>query len=60
LTVKMCLAIISAMKPTSTAYTLRNIPTSLWRQVKIQAAHRGESIRAALLRALADYCAGKT
>jgi hypothetical protein len=43
----------------TTAYTVRGIPLSTWRLVKIQAAKRGESIRAALLRWMKEYGGGK-
>lgn len=36
-------------------YLLRGIPPELWREVKATAALRGESVRDALLRFLAEY-----
>jgi len=38
-----------------TNYLLRAIPAKLWQRVKIQAARRGETVRAAILRMLAEY-----
>lgn len=36
------------------AYTIRNIPPKLWREVKILAAREGESIRQLILNALEE------
>jgi hypothetical protein len=37
------------------SYVLRDIPVDLWRSVKVQAARRGETVKAAILRLLATY-----
>jgi hypothetical protein len=36
-------------------YILRDIPADLWRQVKVEAATEGVSVREVILRALRDY-----
>jgi len=37
------------------SYLIRAIPDTLWRRVKVAAARRGETVRAAILRLLAEY-----
>lgn len=39
-------------------YVVRGIPAIVWKKVKVRAAERGETIRAAVLRLLSDYAAG--
>ncbi len=36
-------------------YWLKGIPSDLWRAVKVRAAERGETVKAAMLRFLAAY-----
>ncbi len=40
-------------------YLFQGIPRALWQRVKVRAAQRGETVKAALLRFLARYAAGK-
>ena len=46
---------MATQKPKAKTQTIRDIPVDLWRAVKVRAAQRGETIRAAVLRLLADY-----
>ncbi len=41
------------------SYFFKGIPAALWKQVKVRAAKRGETIRAALLRFLERYAKGQ-
>jgi plasmid stability protein len=36
-------------------YLLRNVPSDLWKAVKVRAAQRGETIREAIVRLLRVY-----
>ena len=41
--------------PKTKTQTVRDVPVDLWRAFKAKAASRGETIRTALLRLLAEY-----
>lgn len=49
---------MTTVKPT-TACTIRGIPVSLWRQIKVLAAKRGVSLRATIIRALDEHARTK-
>jgi len=42
-------------EPKTKTQTVRDVPVDLWRAFKAKAASRGETIRAAILRLLAEY-----